>query len=217
MSPRTWLLCTATTALALVAIGCSDVDRVADYRELQGQLSEESQTIWEVLPLSAEDVSSVTVGFEGRVSEVTKSGPGRWIAGDANPVVQSLMFDVERVLFPLRSYRQLSVDGDDPAFGLADSTLDVTVQTAAGERWRVAFGAETFSGGGHYARLAGDPHVYVVIPKVIDGLKSVAVGEKVDRGIDPRFAEALNELQLVTVEEEDLNPWLAQVLEHEGR
>ncbi|MCY3661942.1 MAG: hypothetical protein OXH28_03840 [bacterium] len=217
MSTRIRHLRTAATALALVAIGCSDVDRIADYRELQGQLTEESQTIWEVLPLSADEVRSVTVGFEGQVREVTKAGPGRWIAGDADPVVPSLMFDVERVLFPLRSYRQLSVDGNDAAFGLADSMLDVTVQAADGERWQVSFGAETFSGGGHYARLAGDPHVYVVIPKVIDSLKSVAAGEKIDRGIDPRFAAALNELQLVTVEEADLNPWLAQVLEHEDR
>jgi hypothetical protein len=109
------------------------------------------------------------------------------------------------------------VDGDDPAFGLRDSTLAVSVQAAAGDRWRVSFGAETFSGGGHYSRLDGDPHVYVVIPKVIDSLKSVALGEKVDRGIDPRFAAALNELQLVTADEGDLNPWLGQVLDFEDR
>ena len=217
MSLRIRHLRTAATALALVAVGCSDVDRIADYRELQGQLSEESQAVWEVIPLSADEVSSLAVGFEGRLTEVTRAGPGRWVAADADPVVPSLMFDVERVLFPLRSYRQLPVDGDDPAFGLADSTLAVTVRTASGRNWRVSFGAETFSGGGHYARLSGDPHVYVVIPKVVDSLKSVAAGEKIDRGIDPRFAAALNELQLVTVDEADLNPWLAQVLEHEDR
>ena len=217
MSPRIGRLCTAVTALALVAIGCSDVDQIAEYRELQGQLSEESQTVWEVVPLTAEDVDNVVVEFEGRTVEVSQVGPGRWATADADPVIQSLMFDVERVLLPLRSYRQLSVNGDDPAFGLRDSVLGVSVYTASGDRWRVRFGAETFSGGGHYARLDGDPHVYTVIPKVIDSLKSVAAGEKIDRGIDPRFAEALNELQLVTVEEEDLNPWLAQVLDHEGR
>ena len=217
MSRRVRRLCTAATALALVAIGCSDVDRAAEYRELQGQLAEESQTVWEVVPLRTEQVDSVAVEFEGRTVEVTQVGPGRWTAADANPVIQSLMIDVERVLFPLLSYRRLSVDGDDPGFGLRDSTLGVSVHTAAGHRWRVSFGAETFSGGGHYARLDGDPHVYTVIPKVIDSLKSVALGEKIDRGIDPRFAEALNQLQLVTVEEEELNPWLAQVLDHEDR
>ena len=217
MSPRARQLRTAAAALALVAIGCSDVDHVADYRELQGQLSEEAQTIWEVLPLRADDAEGVAVELDGRVVELTRAGPGRWVTGEANSVATSLMFDLERVLFPLRSYRQLSVDGDEPAFGLRDSTLGVTVRTTAGDHWRVSFGAETFSGGGHYARLDGDPHVYTVIPKVIDSLKSIALGEKIDRGIDPRFAAALNELQLVTVEEEDLNPWLAQVLEHEGR
>ena len=217
MSVRAWKLRTAATALALVAIGCSDVDQAADYRELKDQLSEESQTIWEVLPLEAEQVAGVAVEFEGRVTEATRAGPGRWVGDESNAVATALMFDLERVLFPLRSYRQLAVDGDDPAFGLRDSTLAVSVRTAAGDRWRVSFGVETFSGGGHYARLDGDPHVYTVIPKVIDSLKSVALGEKVDRGIDPRFATALNELQLVTVEEEELNPWLAQVLEHERR
>ncbi len=217
MSVRAWKLRTVAAALALVAIGCSDVDQAADYRELQDQLSEESQTIWEVLPLEADQVAGVAVEFEGRVTEVTRAGPGRWVGDESNAVATALMFDLERVLFPLRSYRQLAVDGDDPAFGLRGSTLAVSVRTAAGDRWRVSFGVETFSGGGHYARLDGDPHVYTVIPKVIDSLKSVALGEKVDRGIDPRFATALNELQLVTVEEEELNPWLAQVLEHERR
>ena len=217
MSVRTWKLRTAATALALVAIGCSDVDHAAEYRELKDQLSEESQTIWEVLPLEADDAEGVAVEFDGRVVELARAGPGRWVTDEANSVATSLMFDLERVLFPLRSYRRLAVDGDDPAFGLRDSTLGVTVHTTAGDRWRVSFGSETFSGGGHYARLDGDPHVYTVIPRVIDSLKSVALGEKVDRGIDPRFAAALNELQLVTVEEEELNPWLAQVLEHEGR
>lgn len=217
MSVRGRYVPTAVAALVLVTVGCSDVDRIADYRELQGQLSEEAQTVWEVVPLRAQQVSSVAVEFEGRVVEVAQTGPGRWATDDADPVVQSLMFEVERVLFPLRSYRRLAVDSDDPAFGLRDSALVVSVRTAAGDDWRVRFGAGTFSGGGHYASLDGDPHVYVVIPKVIDSLKSVAVGEKIDRGIDPRFAAALNELQLVTVEEEDLNPWLAQVLEHEDR
>ncbi len=217
MSRRVRRMCTALSALALVAVGCSDVDQIAEYRELQGQLSEESQTVWEVVPLRSEEVDSLAVEFEGRTVEVARIGPGRWTTADADPVIQSLMSDVERVLFPLRSYRRLAVNGDDPAFGLRDSVLGVSVHTAAGDRWRVSFGDETFSGGGHYARLDGDPHVYTVIPKVIDSLKSVAVGEKIDRGIDPRFAEALNELQLVTVEEEALNPWLAQVLDHEGR
>ena len=53
MSLRAWQLRTAATALALVAIGCSDVDQAEDYRDLQDQLSEESQTIWEVLPSSS--------------------------------------------------------------------------------------------------------------------------------------------------------------------
>ena len=217
MSPALRRLCLAALAPAVVAIGCSDVDRAAEYRELQSRLSEESQTIWEVVPLRAEEVDSVTVEFQDRTVEVNRAGPGRWTTADGDPVIGSLMFDLERVLFPLRSYRRLSVDGDDPAFGLRDSTLGVSVETAAGDRWRVGFGAETFSGGGHYARLDGDPHVYTVIPKVIDSLKSVAAGEKIDRGIDPRFAAALNELQLVTVPEGDINPWLAQVLDHEGR
>lgn len=217
MSTSVRCLCVAALAQALATIGCADVDRAAEYRELQGQLSEESQTVWEVVPLRAEEADRVIVEFQERVVEVDRAGAGRWTTPDADPLVQSLMFDAERVLFPLRSYRRLSVDGDDPAFGLRDSVLGVSVYTASGERWRVGFGAETFSGGGHYARLDGDSHVYVVIPKVIDSLKSVALGEKVDRGIDPRFAAALNELQLVTVEEGDLNPWLAQVLDHEGR
>lgn len=207
----------SATVVAALAIGCSDIDRAAEYRALQAQLSEESQTVWEVLPLSPEQVRSVAVTFEGRAVEVSQAGAGLWITDDADPVIPSLMFDVERVLFPLLSYRRLSVDVDDPAFGLSESALSVGVRTATGGNWRVTFGAETFSGGGHYARLDGDPHVYTVIPRVIDSLKSVALGEKVDRGIDPRFAAALNELQLVTVEEEDLNPWLAQVLDHEGR
>lgn len=217
MSRRVRQLCIAVPALALAVIGCSDVDRAAEYRELKAQLSEESQTIWEVVPLRAEEVNRVTVEFQGRTVEVNRAGPGRWTKAETDPVIQSLMFDLERVLFPLRSYRRLSVDGDDPAFGLRDSALGVSVFSAAGDRWRVGFGAETFSGGGHYARLDGDSHVYVVIPKVIDSLKSVALGEKIDRGIDPRFAAALNELQLVTAEEGDLNPWLAQVLDFEDR
>lgn len=217
MSRWGWQLRAAAVVPTLMVIACADVDQAAAYRDLQGQLSEESQTIWEVVPLRVEQVAGIAVEYDGRTVEVAQAGPGRWTTTAADPVIQSLMVDVERVLFPLRSYRRLAVDGDEVAFGLIDSTLAVSVHTAAGDRWRVSFGAETFSGGGHYARLDSDPHVYTVIPKVIDSLKSVALGEKIDRGIDPRFAAALNELQLVTVEETELNPWLAQVLEYEDR
>ena len=211
-------MCGAVMGLLALAFGCSDIDQAAEYRELQSQLTFESQEIWEVLPLDAADVERVVVYSDDRNVEVRRSGSGQWISEQgAAAVTGSLMFDVQRVLFPLLSYRQLTVDSTDPAFGLRDSSLGVTVHTWELGMWDVQFGAVTFTGGGHYAKLGHDPRVYTVIPRVIDGLLSVLLAEKVDRGIDPRFAAALNELQLVTVDEEELNPWLAQVLEYEDQ
>ncbi len=194
-------------------ISCSDIDMAQNYRELQSQLSEESQRIWEVISHDVDDVERVLVESAGKTVEVIRTDQGLWSPGTgAKEVSASLMFEAERVVFPMRSYRRLNVDASDPAFGFGDNDLSATIRTLVGTS-KVRFGRTTFSGGGIYASLENDPAVYVVIPAVADSLLSVWLGEKVNRGIDPRFAEALNQLQLVTVEEEKLNPWLAQVIE----
>ena len=204
-------------ALAVVAAlgsACSNLDEVSEYREL-GEEVEDSNRVWQVVPAEVDEVARVVVS-DGVDSVEVRRSSGFWTPGQgADDVSAALMFEAEDIFAPMLAYRQLEVDATSPEFGLVDSNLVVTVETATGASWQVRLGGPTPSGYGYYALRSDDPYVYTVIPQVVDDANGLLIGEKIVRPPDPRLVEALEELANPERLEEEVNPWLAQVLDYE--
>ena len=112
------------------------------------------------------------------------------------------------------AYRRLDADPHGADFGLADPQLVVRIQNAAGEEQVVAVGATTFSGAGSYARRDGDAgHVYLLVRRTVDDLRSVLRGERVNTPRSEEEQKLANESAEDSDPEEVTNPWLAQALE----
>jgi hypothetical protein len=78
----------------------------------------------------------------------------------------------------------------------------------------VAIGGTSFSGAGSYARREGDPdHVYLLVRRTVDDLRSVLHGERINTPRSEQETKVLNESTNDSDPEEVTNPWLAQVLE----
>lgn len=208
----------ATVALvAAAAAACSDVDHVAEYRALQGQVAEEATRTWAVVPAAPAGVERVVVEGGGRRVEVRRSADGLWAPGEgATATSASLMSEAQAQLLPLSAYRRLAVDAAQPDFGLTGEGTTLTVDAAGGGHWRVRLGALTPTGGGHYAQREGDAFVYTVAPRVVDLAASLLAGTVVERPADPRLQQ-IREFEDRTVDPEEVtNPWLAQALRSDG-
>ncbi len=124
-----------------------------------------------------------------------------------------MMAEAEPVLLPTLAYRRLDVDASDPEFGFADAGISVLIETRTAERYRMSLGGLTPNRGGYYARLEGDPFVYVVVPQVLDYLRSIAAGDRIVRPISPEMQAAVAAVEETGEPESVTNPWLTQVLE----
>jgi hypothetical protein len=167
--------------------------------------------------LAPAEVHRLSVESDGRQVALVRSSSATWLAEPGSPeVAVGLMAEREGEVLPLQAFRRLDADPDQPDFGLVDPQLVVRIQDAAGVEQTVSVGVSSFSGAGYYAVRHGDPHVYVLVRRTVDNLRSLVRGERVN---SPRSAEEtaiLNENPSADPEEVT-NPWLAQVLEEESR
>jgi hypothetical protein len=169
----------------------------------------------EVLPVQASAVRHVTVQAGATKLAFARAADGAW-SGEAGVPPQSttLLSDAEERLFPLRAYRTLPVDTDQPEFGLVPAQITLTVGDGAGAQRTVLFGGPTFSTGGVYARRADDPgHVFLVPRRMMDDLRGVLAGQAVAVTNDiPGKIRAINEKQQAA-EGDNVSWWLRQVLD----
>jgi hypothetical protein len=126
------------------------------------------------------------------------------------------MQESEPALLPLLAYRRLAVDASDPAFGLIGASLALIVQTQTAQQWQVKFGGPSPTGAGYYAQVDGDPSVYAVVPSVVNDLRSILAGKKIEPPPDPSVQQVLNSETQTHDPEEVTNPWLAQVNQVDG-
>jgi hypothetical protein len=156
----------------------------------------------------------LTVGMKGRNArvEIDRSSRGWQPRPGTTAASAALLGEREGDLFPLRAYRVLKTEESRPDYGLADPEFIVDVDEAGGRNETVEVGAPSFNGEGFYARRRGDPHVYLLTRRAVDGLRSALRGEPVATPrADPErerlaTAEQLSDPELTT------NPWLAQIL-----
>lgn len=205
----------AVIAAVLVGASCSDVDEAAEYRELAAATS--AQRVFAAIPVGVDDAYRVVARDGEQVAEVLRSATGSWQPGEgATDVGAAMMAEAEDVLLPTLAYRRLPVDATDPQFGLVEAEVVLAVETRTAEEFRLRIGGPTPNGGGYYAGLDGDARVYVVIPQVLDYVRSIAIGDRVVRPMSEDYAAALAAVDETGESEEVTNPWLAQVLQAAG-
>jgi hypothetical protein len=163
-----------------------------------------------VLAVRPAAVRHVTVGSANRRVELAHAD-GAWSAGaGASVVTVALMSDVEAQLFPLRAYRSLPADTTAAEYGLADPEITLRVDEADGRHHEVALGRPTFTDGGVYAEVGGDPgRVYLVPRRMMDDLRSLVAGRRIDAPSDD-LAKKVGEN---TPKDDTTSWWLKQVLE----
>lgn len=173
--------------------------------------------VFSVVDLAPAQVHRLSVESKDRHVALVRTAAATWLAEPGTPeVVSGLLAERETEVLPLQAYRRLDTDPDRPDFGLVDPEFVVRVQDAAGVEQAVSVGGVTFSGAGYYARRQGDPHVYLLVRRSVDDLRSLVRGERVNSPRTQLETEILSESPDADPEEVT-NPWLAQVLEEEKR
>lgn len=198
------------TALAVVAAstglsGCGD-----DAREAASIA---------VIDVAPDEVDRI-VFTDGTESTEIRRVDDDWLPGKGGSVESiALLGAAEDRLLPLNAYRIMdNVNQDDPNYGLAKpSRWSLEVFEQGGKRWHLSVGKPSFNQAGYYAKVDGDPRVYLIISKTVSDIISIANGqlfefEPVDKikFVDQYFNRAAQEGGEGDMP--DYDPWLTQVL-----
>jgi hypothetical protein len=202
-----------TVMATAVLAGCSSGAR--NKAEVAAPARPAQPTVFPVVDLPPAQVHRLAVEGQGRAAALVRTSSATWLAEPPTPDASvSLMAQSEDEILPLSAFRRISADPHSAEFGLAEPQLVVRIQNAGGDEQVVAVGATSFSGAGSYARREGDPdHVYVLVRRTVDDLRSVLHGERINTPRSEQETKVLNESTNDTDPEEVTNPWLAQVLE----
>ena len=167
-------------AIPAVSVALAVVGAAATSRAMMDRPSESPPA--KVLAVSASEVRSITVESGAHRVSLARTADGSWtgVTG-ASPETVSLMSDVEERLFPLQGYRSLAADTALPEYGLASPEITFRVTDTAGGEHAVLLGAATFTNGGVYARRSAEPaRLYLVPRRMMDDLRSLLTGKRID-------------------------------------
>ena len=204
----------AVTVIAAAAVaGCSS--GANNKAEVAAPPGPARPTVFPVVDLPPAQVHRLAVEGQGSAVALVRTSSATWLAEPPTPDASvSLMAESEDEILPLQAFRRVSADPHSAEFGLAEPALVVRIQNAAGDEQVVSVGTTSFSGAGSYARREGDPdHVYLLVRRTVDDLRSVLHGERFNTPRSEQENKVLNESTQDTDPEEVTNPWLAQVLE----
>jgi hypothetical protein len=201
------------TAMAMAMLAACSSGK--DHEEVAAPAPPAQPTVFPVVDLPPARVHRVAVEGEGRTTALIRSSSATWLAEPPSPeTAVALMAESEEEILPLQAFRRLEADSHSAEFGLAQPGLFVRIQDAAGDEQVVAIGAVSFSGAGSYARRESDPgHVYLLVRKTVDDLRSLLRGERVNTPRSQEETKVLSESPDDADPEEVTNPWLGQVLE----
>jgi hypothetical protein len=202
-----------TVMAAAVLAGCSSGAKSKP--EVAAPAKAAQPTVFPVVDLPPGQVHRLAVDGQGLAVALVRTSSATWLAEPPTPDASvSLMAESEDEILPLSAFRRIDADPHSAEFGLAQPALVVRIQNAGGEEQVVAIGGTSFSGAGSYARREGDPdHVYLLVRRTVDDLRSVLRGERINTPRSEQETKILNESTEDTDPEEVTNPWLAQVLE----
>ncbi|MGH8999275.1 MAG: DUF4340 domain-containing protein [Acidimicrobiia bacterium] len=172
-------------------------------------------TVPKVIDLAPPEVRQITVSGADREVELHRNPDGSWTGADGvPPESETLIFTFQDRLFPLPAFRTLRGDASDPAFGLVDPEITLTVTDVGGGDHKVLLGAANFTTGGVYARRGDDPRrIYLVPRRMMDDLRSLLAGRRIDAPNEvPGKLRDLEE-QVAERRADKESWWLKQVLE----
>jgi hypothetical protein len=201
----------ARVVVAALCLAVGVVGAAATSRALTRRAAETPPAA--VLSLAAPEVRSVVVESRDRRVELARSADGAWtgVAG-SSAETEGLMSDIQERLFPLQGYRSLAADTRSPEYGLVPPEITFAARDNRGEEHRVLLGAATFTNGGVYARRSTDDgRLYLVPRRMMDDLRSLLTGRRVDTEND--LPEKLREK---TPKHDPTSWWLRQTLEAGG-
>jgi len=197
-------------AVPAVCVALGVVGAAATSRALTDRPSESPPA--SVLALPVSDVRSITVESGSRRVSLARAADGTWrgVAG-ASPETEGLMADIQGRLFPLQGYRSLAADSTSPEYGLASPEITFRVLDSGGEEHRILLGAATFTNGGVYARRGSESgRLYLVPRRMVDDLRSLLAGKRVDTPND-----LPDKLRENTPKQDPTSWWLRQALDTE--
>src|ERR1039458_7283345 len=126
----------------------------------------DTTTTTKILSIPEDQIKEVTLKKTGAETTVLRKGDdGKWQLAEPKP----LRADQDTAKSLVASLATLNADkvvedkaADLSPYGLNAPTLDVTVLKKDGKSQDFLVGDDTPTGGGTYAKLAGDPHVYTI-------------------------------------------------------
>lgn len=167
-------------------------------------------------------VHSATFTAQGRTATITQDD-GLWTPGTGATVQAATMLTTTADrFFPLNAYRIMSnVNNGDPAYGLTapnavpecGAVCSVSVTDNRGRTWKLTVGKPSFNGGGFYARVDGDPKLYLITQTAVADLISEATGQAFQFPESEKYKKVDAALNAVGQDDKtDYDPYLVQVL-----
>ncbi len=145
---------------------------------------------------------------------------GIWVAQKGATAEGAVLLEGgEDRVFPVNAYRIIEgYDQNNPLYGLTKgSGRSMEITDSSGKVWRLTVGNQTFNLAGFYAKVDGDPKIYLITALQVADIISFATGSQfafpltakyreVDRRLEGAAGEGLKD------DTPDYHPWLKQVM-----
>jgi len=176
------------------------------------------------IDLAPTEVTTVTFTAQGKTATMTQDG-GLWTQGTGATVQAATMLTTTADrFFPLNAYRIVAnANNSDPAYGLTTpnavkdcgAVCSVSASDSKGHTWKLTVGKPSFNKAGFYARVDGDPKLYLITQTTVADIISEATGQDFQFPESEKYREVdrkLNEVGEDKGDASDYDPYLIQVL-----
>jgi hypothetical protein len=176
------------------------------------------------IDLAPTQVATVTFTAKSHTATMTQDG-GLWTPGSGATVQAATMLTTTADrFFPLNAYRIVAnANNNDPAYGLnapnaipdCGAVCSVSASDAKGHTWKLTVGKPSFNKAGFYARVDGDPKLYLITQTTVADIISEATGQDFQFPESEKYKKVDAALNLVgddKGDKSDFDPYLVQVL-----
>ena len=176
------------------------------------------------IDLAPAQVATVTFTAKSHTATMTQDG-GLWTPGSGATVQAATMLTTTADrFFPLNAYRIVAnANNADPAYGLTTpnavpecgEVCSVSASNAQGHSWKLTVGKPSFNKAGFYARVDGDPRLYLITQTTVADIISEATGQDFQFPESEKYREVDKKLNEVGDDKgtvSDYDPYLVQVL-----